>query len=122
MDNKASRATIGIKQQEADGTIDAENAAKKVLVVEEASVKERLALANKEYVQVDYLEAKKLKTKEQAADLRSDIEKRVVALSLDQVNKEVQARHDANDKILADLERSNKAAEASITLSANQRI
>ncbi|MEH2467848.1 hypothetical protein [Nostoc sp.] len=122
VDNKASRATIGIKRQEADGTIDAETAAKKVLVVEEAAVKERLALANKEYVQVDYLEAKKLKTKEQAADLRTEIEKRVVALSLEQVNKEVQARHDANDKILADLERSNKAAEASITLSANQRI
>ncbi|MHC5755555.1 MAG: phage tail tape measure protein [Nostoc sp.] len=122
VDNKVGRATIGIKQQEANGTIDAEAAAKKVLAVEQEAVKERLALANKEYVQVDYLEAKKLKTKEQAADLRSDIEKRVVALSLDQVNKEVQARKDANDKILADLERSNKAAEASITLSGNQRI
>ncbi|MFN6472613.1 MAG: phage tail tape measure protein [Nostoc sp. SerVER01] len=122
VDNKASRATIGIKQQEANGTLDAEAAANKVLAVEQEAVKERLALANKEYVQVDYLEAKKLKTKEQAADLRTEIEKRVVALSLEQVNKEVQARKDANDKILADLERSNKAAEASITLSANQRI
>ncbi|MFN6475234.1 phage tail tape measure protein [Nostoc sp. DedQUE07] len=122
VDNKVGRATIGIKQQEANGTIDAESAAKKVLAVEQEAVKERLALANKEYVQVDYLEAKKLKTKEQAADLRTDIEKRVVALSLEQVNIEVQARKDANDKILADLDRSNKAAEASITLSANQRI
>jgi TP901 family phage tail tape measure protein len=122
VDNKASTANISIKQQQADGTIDAEAAAKKIFAVEQQAVKERLALANQEYVQVDYLEAKKLKTKEQAADLRTEIEKRVVALSLEQADKEVQARKDANDRILADLERSNRAAEASITISSNQRI
>ncbi|MEH1780414.1 MAG: phage tail tape measure protein [Nostoc sp.] len=122
VDNKASRASAGIKQQQADGTIDAETAAKKILVVEQEAVKERLALANKEYAQVGDLEAKKLLTKEQGTDRRTEIEKRVVALSLEQVDKEVQARKEANDRILADLERSNKAAEASITVSSNQRI
>ncbi|MEH2070005.1 MAG: phage tail tape measure protein [Nostoc sp.] len=122
VDIKTTKATVSVKKQEADGTVDAEAAAKKILAIEQQAIDEKIALANKEYVQVSQLEAKKLVTKEEAATRRGEIEKRVTDLTLQQVDKEVEARKQANAEILADLERTNKAAEASITLSYNQRI
>ncbi|AUB37406.1 Phage-related tail protein [Nostoc flagelliforme CCNUN1] len=122
VDSKAGLATIGIKQQQADGKIDNETATKKLLETEYNAGNERIALAKKELDQINQLEAKKLLTKQESADRKIEIEKRVIDLTIQQVNREVEARKQINAEILADLDRSNKEAESGVTVSANQRI
>jgi hypothetical protein len=122
VDSKSGLATLDIKRQQADGKIDNEAANRKLLETEYNAGNERIALAKKEFDQVNQLEAKKVLTALQAADRRIEIEKRVIDLAIQQANREVEARKQINADILADLDRSNKQAEAGITVSANQRI
>ncbi|MEH2102570.1 MAG: phage tail tape measure protein [Nostoc sp.] len=119
VDIKGDRAVIGVKQQEADGTIKSEVAAKKILEIEQQAVSARIELANKEYSQISELEAKKLIDKEQAADRRTEIEKRVTALTLQEVTKEVEARKQALDEAIKGIQERADAQKRAIEETVN---